>query len=313
VISADGTAFAEHELPKPRTEDCCDELDYTALLAETDGLLVGGYAGDYSYGNQYSSRFVMKLSADYNRLWQHELYPFDVNNLALGTGGAYLVGNAAGVLSVATNGVIQWRAEMYGDNPRYPPVSLLRCNDGGVLVGFSSEALTGHTKTAPFYGGSDIWLVRLHKSGYELWQRSFGGAGWESLLGVQQTEDGGFLVVARTTNSQVSGNKAVDGDGLWLLKLTERGFKEGEWIIQSDPLSDQSSALLPAPVTSWIADLAVRRMVEIHAEATGTPFALDYSADLLNWTNLLTRFNGVLSLEEDTFPLSRFYRCREVP
>lgn len=336
VIAADGSGFTEYELPKPRMIEggYWLSLDYTTLHKEPDGLLVGGYGEDNFH--TYRADFVMKLSSNFTKLWQRDYgdRAGGIASLAATFSGEYLFaysGTSGGYItfaSVSTNGAIQWQIQLYGrvtgqDNYDWL-VSMLACNDAGVLVGFSSSTLTGGAKTAPYYGASDIWLVKLDKDGSRAWDRSFGGAGWEYLESIQQTEDGGFLVAGRTFNSQVSGNKTVDGNGVWLLKLTERGYKESESVIESDPPDppqDTRAVLLTAPVGyrlaapswSWIADLAVRRTVEINARSTGKPFRMDYSFDLLNWTNLVTRFNGVLSLEEEIDAPHKFYRSVEIP
>ena len=40
-------------------------------------------------------------------------------------------------------------------------------------------------------GTADVWLVKTTASGTELWSRTFGGAGWEVGLVLQETGDGG--------------------------------------------------------------------------------------------------------------------------
>ena len=327
VIGSDGAGLTQYPLPlvNPPSDD------YTTLLAQTDGLLVGGLGT--VVGSSYASCFVMGFSTNFDKMWQRDYRSMSMmqpklasyrDGYVLASGGHTSYGTSCTFTAISTNGITQWQRSIngagyeslsgWGDNI----VTVLACGDGGLLVGFSSDTTPGGSKTAPSYGGSDIWLVKLDTNGNKLWDHSFGGAGDEILGSVQQTADGGFLVAGWTLNSQVSGNKAVDGDGVWLLKLTPNGLKESEAVIESYGF-DNPIALLPAPtgyrlaVASWILDVAVRRVIDITAASTGNAFRVDYSHDLLNWTNIVSHYNGTISLEEDMEAGSKFYRCEEVP
>ena len=281
----------------------------------------------------------MKFSSNFNQVWRRDYLSMigQEPKLTAYHGGYILAGSLVPcpVVAVSTNGSILWQHSIssggnVGTSGNDSLGAVVVCGDGGVLLGFSSYGTTGGDRSAPSYGLDDIWLVKLDNSGNKVWDRSFGGAGQESLgfdsaspvrckLGnTRQTEDGGFLIAGWTLGSQVSGNKTVDGDGVWLLKLDSGGFKESESVIESYGFDDQT-ALLPAPegyhvaVASWIVDLTVRRVIDLTATATGEAFRLDYSYDLLNWTNIVSRYNGSISLEEDMEAGRKFYRCAEVP
>ncbi len=327
VIGSSGVGLTQY--PLTQLENPSD--DYTTLLAQTDGLFVGGLGT--VVGGSYASCFVMCFSTNFDKVWQRDYRSMSMmrpklasyrGGYVLSSGGHTSGGTSCTFAAVSTNGTTQWQRSINGAGYESPYgwgdniVTVLACGDGGLLVGFSSDTTPGGSKTAPSYGRCDIWLVKLDTNGNKLWDHSFGGAGNEFLGSVQLTEDGGFLVAGWTLNSQVSGNKALDGDGVWLLKLTPNGLKESEAVIESYGFDDPA-ALLPAPtgyrlaVASWILDLAVRRVIDITAASTGNAFRLDYSHDLLNWTNIVSRYNGTMSLEEDMEAGSKFYRCVEVP
>jgi len=66
-------------------------------------------------------------------------------------------------------------------------------------------------------GNEDIWLVRFDEEGAVVWAKTYGTAGREDGCGVQQTADGGFVMVGKYMPA--SGTKAdvcvikVDGNG----------------------------------------------------------------------------------------------------
>ncbi|MFB6258896.1 MAG: T9SS type A sorting domain-containing protein [Flavobacteriales bacterium] len=98
--------------------------------------------------------------------------------------------------------------------------------DGGYIFG-------GHTKSSDGdvtinKGGLDYWILKLDSLGAVEWQRTYGGSNKEKLRGVEQTDDGGFIIAGFSTSSDgdVSGNKG--GKDYWILKLDPSGNIEWE-------------------------------------------------------------------------------------
>ncbi len=61
-------------------------------------------------------------------------------------------------------------------------------------------------RTKSFGAGNwDLWMVRTDDDGNMLWNKTFGGAGWDTALEVQCTPDGGFITNGYTMSSG-SGN-----------------------------------------------------------------------------------------------------------
>jgi hypothetical protein len=81
--------------------------------------------------------------------------------------------------------------------------------DGGYIV-------TGRTNSF-CVGLSDIWLLRTDANGDTLWTKTFGGTGCEGGRFVQQTFDGGFMIVGYTDSFG-----AGDYDA-WILKTNGNG------------------------------------------------------------------------------------------
>jgi len=82
-------------------------------------------------------------------------------------------------------------------------------SDGGYVV-------AGDTST--FGAGSrDIWLLKLDSNGGVAWQKTYGGEGTDGASAMQQTSDGGYVVVGETYSFGAGG-----GD-FWVLKLDSSG------------------------------------------------------------------------------------------
>ena len=96
-------------------------------------------------------------------------------------------------------------------------------NDGGVSVKQTSDGgyiIAGYTNSFGA-GDSDIWLIRTDTSGDTLWTKTFGGSSFEAGMLVQQTIDGGIIIVGNTESLGSGGSDVwliktdVSGDTLW--------------------------------------------------------------------------------------------------
>ena len=85
--------------------------------------------------------------------------------------------------------------------------SVIQTFDGGFL-------LTGYTKS--FGSGSDdIWLIKTNSSGDEEWSQTHGGSGDELGYQVQQTDNGGYILVGSVD--------LTSNYDIWLINLDSQG------------------------------------------------------------------------------------------
>jgi hypothetical protein len=100
--------------------------------------------------------------------------------------------------------------------------------DGGyILGGYSSSPISGE-KTQSSRGGSDYWIVKLDNSGNKQWDKTIGGSGADTLISIQQTLDGGYIL-GGNSRSGISGEKTQSGRGgsdYWIVKLDNNGNKQ---------------------------------------------------------------------------------------
>jgi len=87
------------------------------------------------------------------------------------------------------DGTIHWQ-KFFGGDDWDLAYSVKQTSDGGYIV-------TGYTYS---YGNgeSDVYLLKVSSNGKQLWDKYFGGAFWDEGYSVQETFDGGFIVVGLT-------------------------------------------------------------------------------------------------------------------
>ncbi len=181
-------------------------------------------------------------------------------------------------------------------------LSLLPMPDGGWILCGQSTSWPGGTKTSPLFGGYDYWLVRIDAEGNQMWDQSFGGSNTEgydlavyppdmSVTPLKPTADGGFML-AGYSKSPPSGNKTAPLDlgwDYWLVKLgPEPPF------LRAGPLQPDG---LPLTIIG----------------PTNRVFALQFSTDLADWTDLasITNLAGEVEWKDQdaTAQPVRFYRA----
>jgi hypothetical protein len=293
------------------------------IVPHPDGFLLGGTV--------LNETIVIQLvTTNMETIWRRT-YPgyFVPGNLRSTPGRGYVYGHGGGgrgggVTQVDIDGNVEFDKSFTGGIMTAGGenfVSFCPVRTGGYLLVYQSAALPGADKTAPNFGGSDYWLVRIDAAGRKLWDRSYGGNGEDGAVFATETEDSGFVVVGQSFSGGVSGNKSVDGTGIWILKIDSGGFKEAEHLIPGH-LASVFPKATELSVYAWPGDnfpnslfsvvVTEHRRIVISARTTpSVPYNIDVSADLGTWMPLVTGCFGDLELKEPLSAKHRFYRVWE--
>jgi hypothetical protein len=230
------------------------ESDFLISVAQTPdgGFILCGSSTSATNTQKTGSHFggfdiwIVRLDTNGNKLWDRTYGGTNDDlpgGIAVTSDGGFIIGGyssspASGnksspgfgfadcwVIRLDTDGNKLWE-QTYGGSDDDTAGSVKQTADGGFIVGGYYLSTNGCRSDTSF-GGLDYWIFRLDSNGNKLWDRSFGGSGNESLWGLEQTPDGGFLLGGHSTSSP-SGNKESVKFGendLWVVRVDRNGNK----------------------------------------------------------------------------------------
>lgn len=105
--------------------------------------------------------------------------------------------------------------------------SIIATPDGGYLLGGQSNSPLSGDKTQDSRGDVDYWVIKIGANGEKVWDKTFGGSGYDQLTTMTTTADGNFFL-GGSSGSYISGDKTQvtkGRDDFWLIKINPDGKK----------------------------------------------------------------------------------------
>jgi hypothetical protein len=227
--------------------------DYLQSIQQTsdNGYILGGHSasnisGDKSENNLDSTQttydyWIVKTDSLGNVQWQNTMggsSEDDLYSISQTSDGGYILGGfsnsgISGDKSENSNGLadlwivktdsagnILWQNTIGGTGDDVLR-SIIQTNDGGYILGASSNSVISGDKTENCIGMNDYWIVKTDLLGNIQWQNTIGGNSNDFLRSVQQLTDGGFILGGYSA-SNISGDKTENCIGnydYWIIKL----------------------------------------------------------------------------------------------
>jgi hypothetical protein len=234
--------------------------DYGHAIRETSdgGYILTGYTYSSSNGDVGANHgaydvWVVKLNSAGTISWQKVLggsgsdYGYDIRQTA--DGGYILIGettsSASGdvtgtnhggvdlwIVKLSSAGAVTWQKLLGGSGNDFAAEIqsnhgnlIHQTSDGGyILTGYTSSSANGDV-TAANHGSYDAWVVKMNPAGSIEWNLLLGGSNSDYGFGIQQTGDGGYILIGPTFSSasgDVTGTNH-GGDDIWVVKLNAAG------------------------------------------------------------------------------------------
>lgn len=119
---------------------------------------------------------------------------------------------------------IEWQKSLGGTGQEYG-YCIKQTTDGGYIVVGESVSPNGGMITNN-HGSYDSWVVKLNAAGAVEWQKSFGGSDYDRASSVQQTVDGGYIIVGMTYSNNFDVTSHYGSSDVWVVKLSSTGVLE---------------------------------------------------------------------------------------
>ena len=120
----------------------------------------------------------------------------------------------------------QWALHYGGSNVDIP-FAIKFTGDGGTVVAGYTDSKDGDVAAWPNREYWDLWVLKLDRCGAIQWEKSLGGTGYESARDIEQTADGGYIVLGETNSTDGDVPAGFGGTkDIWLLKLGAAGNVE---------------------------------------------------------------------------------------
>ncbi|MFC1990218.1 trypsin-like peptidase domain-containing protein [Chloroflexota bacterium] len=180
-----------------------DDRGHAVQQTSDGGYIIAGFTTVYA--RNYDA-YLVKTDSYGTMLWSKAfggsgMSIDSAHSVQQTTDGGYIIAgttepsglNSNDVYLVKTDssGNMTW-SKTYGGTDREAGSSVQQTSDGGYII-------AGYTRS--FGAGSgDAYLIKTDSSGNEAWSKTFGGTGSEGGSSVQQTSDGGYIIVCTTSS-----------------------------------------------------------------------------------------------------------------
>ncbi len=193
--------------------------DSAACVQQTsdDGYIIAGITSSYGAGG--TDAWLIKTDANGNRLWDKTFGGTGYDSAACmqqtkeggyiiaGTTTSYGAGGTdAWLIKTDANGTRLWD-RTFGGPANDSAASVQQTSDGGYIIAGTTSSYGA--------GGTDTWLIKTDFRGNRLWDKTFGGTGYDSAASVQQTKEGSYIVAGNTTSY------GAGGSDVWLLYVLD--------------------------------------------------------------------------------------------
>jgi len=192
ILKLDENGKKEWEKVYGKLEDA--DIGYGVMEVENGYIIVGQ---SFSF-NHTEYGIVIKLDRNGNVEWEKRIGYAIMDVVAAGNSSFIITGSMFNeergkyevmVAKMKDNGEFEWLKFYRSDT-----------NAGGYSIDMTDDGKFWVCGNVDYKGNEDIWLLKIDKNGNEVWNATYGKAGWDRGECIRNTEDGGCIVAGSTTS-----------------------------------------------------------------------------------------------------------------
>ncbi len=170
------------------------------------------------------------------------------------------------VSKISASGTMIW-TNTYGGTSVDNGDDIQTTSDGGYIVVGNTYSDDGDvTSNAGFY---DFWILKLDSVGTLEWQQTYGGSQKDDAYSVQQTTDGGYIVVGSTESIDGDISNPLGDYDIWVLKLDANGLLEWEKSLGGSDYDEGLSVIQTSTNKYLIAGLTYSNDIDVSGNQGG--------------------------------------------
>lgn len=229
-----------------------EDYAYSVVLTQDGGYLVAGqsFSNDGDVGENYGSEFtsdiwLIKISGSGELISKKNLggsfserFPTIIKTsdgfalISITESSDFDVSNNYGgsdywLVKLSEDLEIQWE-KSYGGSlfegmMAYNPPKVIQLEDGGFIISGESESNNGDLTEN--YGNNDFWIFQTNNVGELVWQKSYGGNGYDFAQSIIKLSNGNYFITGFSTSidgniSNPFGENPMD---IWTIMIDESG------------------------------------------------------------------------------------------
>lgn len=116
--------------------------------------------------------------------------------------------------------------QLYGGNGDDRPRQIISTPDSGLITIGHSNSIDGDKGIS--MGLIDYWVVKTDTNGNILWEKSYGGSGYDYGYSICLGQDGGYMLAGYSSSTDGHISSPKGGNDYWIIKIDEEGNIEWE-------------------------------------------------------------------------------------
>ncbi|HON36627.1 MAG TPA: hypothetical protein PLY52_10015 [Methanothrix sp.] len=199
-----------------------DDIGYSIQETSDSGYIIAGLTESYGAGGK--DIWLIKANSKGDKEWDRTFgkpsddicwsiqETSDHGYILLGDTKSYNAGDFdIWLIKTDSNGTKMWD-RTFGKSGNDAGRSVKQTKDGGYVI-------AGWTELKDI-DKAYVWIIKTDPSGTELWNKTIGGSSWDGARSIQETKDGGYIVIGDTRQ------KDANDQDIWLIKTDSKGNEE---------------------------------------------------------------------------------------
>lgn len=127
------------------------------------------------------------------------------------------------VVKIDQNGTMLWERSFGGTGIEIA-YDITKTADGNYVI--AGNTFSTDTDISKNNGESDVWVIQIDDHGNLLWEKTFGGTGFDAARGIKTTLDGGLVIAGNSKSSDGDADENQGENDLWIIKTDASGNLE---------------------------------------------------------------------------------------